>query len=1506
MAPPTPISDDPLKAKRSIGMKSIWSNMKKGTAKQDPNQKNWSAQQIVSDSSFAAVSPPSQDSMKGSTNSCFSDLTNYIPAGSIRIQKHECSLLKEEAFACRSWHAFHLPTDINNFQQSILYLPNTVQGQLLRSAALVKYTGIHDAGWIRMEFKAKDQNSGQVRVYVLPDDIGNSVLDNSTKQLRKGMQALLGKLDISNATWQGTWSDDTPIQYINSDLDEVESTDVISLFDMINNLPSTRPDPSVVKGNHFVQDAMRSLLAGNVQGLHPDTQMHPFQCQTAAMMLQRETTPRYILDPRLREIKDQHGRKFYCDLSASVCLRETRLYEAPRGGICAENTGLGKTLICLALISSTKYLRPQMPVENSAASIPKRKKTGSLLDMCASTIGRQGIPWELVLGKTESEGELGFSQMHVALNRGIGYYWHQCNPPCCQTRHLFPTKRKIWLIKSTIVVVPPNSVHQWKLEIQKHTIGLSYMVINDARIQVPPAHELAKYDIILFSRSRFEREAGKKDLLMPQITITCKHRSGGLAASRCSCNISPEKGPVNVFGYHSPLRDIHFKRLIIDEGHGFGNVTTSINPNAAIMLELLRLDARWIISGTPTNGLHGKDIEFSRTHELRSRGVKPMSLENFKTPPEKSIANSNGVSIEQEIKDLERLGDILKSCLKARPWANTAVAGDQASWLDLVIKPRYNRQIHGDPEILKSTLESMIIRHTARDITGQLRLPRLNKRIVYLEGCFQNKLSLNIFSMMITINAVTSEREGIDYFFHPKNRRALLNLFSNLRQASFTWSGYTKAMIENSIQTAEKFLAKGDIDPEDKELLREAIRTGELALSNGIFTAVIQLHEMAMYVDNPLQDEIRRAWALDYHDGCPTLMSASMICAAKKSFHIYQRRGLDDLFESSFDIAKLNNIGENLMRRIAVDADVELDGFRLTQAGFTEHRPRAIPDTATSSKNLMWKDSTITSTASSKLSYLMDQVFLHHKNEKIIIFHEAENVGHYIAQALKCVNIEHLVYTKRDSTSERSKCVAKFNSVKSFRVILMDVNEAASDLDMSAASRLYFVSPVFSPQVEAQAIKRSHRIGQLRPVHVETLVLKGSIEEVILKRRDKLNDQEHMHLKSILDDQTIYDWIKDARFYPIASGKLSGPEQLAPLSYPQLAFEIFKNPPNDPAIPRFSETTSRTPEPLRLHFAQSRRLILIDDDNTYFTGRYGNLHHRLGREISNYILDIYRRGLRERVHEQEIGLNSWIDDLMDSHQMVHVSTGHKTGSSHSAPGFRFGTRIQPGLTKDPGQPLFEGEEADENDHTNEEDDLKSVRTKHMKTRSTGDDRHNESVMQSEVSRVLAQREVQKDDKEETEQDGGKQSEGNHSFSRIRTLEDRTKKNSDTSFLMGMFGIPGANRSSGGGPSSNGPSAPSVFGRSAFPTSVLEPSFRESLRYAQATNGAPTYVPRSTRLTTDQFPNEELAAEITESVADEVDEDVEDAEVADAEVADAAESAVTSTEFDTHHGNLYDA
>jgi hypothetical protein len=73
-------------------------------------------------------------------------------------------------------------------------------------------------------------------------------------------------------------------------------------------------------------------------------------------------------------------------------------------------------------------------------------------------------------------------------------------------------------------------------------------------------------------------------------------------------------------------------------------------------------------------------------------------------------------------------------------------------------------------------------------------------------------------------------------------------------------------------------------------------------------------------------------------------------------------------------------------------------------------------------------------------------------------------------------------------------------------------------------------------------------------VYVETLVLKGSIEEVIVERRKDMSTEEHNKCKSILDDQTMYDWIKNVRSQPIPEEGVPGPEQMAKLKTKQLVF----------------------------------------------------------------------------------------------------------------------------------------------------------------------------------------------------------------------------------------------------------------------------------------------------------------------------------------------------------------
>lgn len=118
----------------------------------------------------------------------------------------------------------------------------------------------------------------------------------------------------------------------------------------------------------------------------------------------------------------------------------------------------------------------------------------------------------------------------------------------------------------------------------------------------------------------------------------------------------------------------------------------------------------------------------------------------------------------------------------------------------------------------------------------------------------------------------------------------------------------------------------------------------------------------------------------------------------------------------------------------------------------------------------------------------------------------------------------------------------------------MDISQAAFGLDMREASRIYFINPVLNPQVEAQAIGRARRISQKKPVSVETLVLKNSLDEVILERKKQMTREEHRQAKSILDIRPIYNWIKNTKITPMNSSEDDYTSQMATLQTAQPVF----------------------------------------------------------------------------------------------------------------------------------------------------------------------------------------------------------------------------------------------------------------------------------------------------------------------------------------------------------------
>lgn len=120
----------------------------------------------------------------------------------------------------------------------------------------------------------------------------------------------------------------------------------------------------------------------------------------------------------------------------------------------------------------------------------------------------------------------------------------------------------------------------------------------------------------------------------------------------------------------------------------------------------------------------------------------------------------------------------------------------------------------------------------------------------------------------------------------------------------------------------------------------------------------------------------------------------------------------------------------------------------------------------------------------------------------------------------------------------------------------MDLSQAAFGLDMKAASRIYFINPVLNPQVEAQAIGRARRVSQQKPVTVETLVLRNSLDEVILERKEHMTQAEHRQAKSLLDISSIYNWIKNTEIQDMPVVDDSDLSQMIPLEVSHHVFGI--------------------------------------------------------------------------------------------------------------------------------------------------------------------------------------------------------------------------------------------------------------------------------------------------------------------------------------------------------------
>jgi superfamily II DNA or RNA helicase len=85
------------------------------------------------------------------------------------------------------------------------------------------------------------------------------------------------------------------------------------------------------------------------------------------------------------------------------------------------------------------------------------------------------------------------------------------------------------------------------------------------------------------------------------------------------------------------------------------------------------------------------------------------------------------------------------------------------------------------------------------------------------------------------------------------------------------------------------------------------------------------------------------------------------------------------------------------------------------------------------------------------------------------------------------------------ATRDRGDRVARFQQDPSCPLFLISLKAGGTGLNLTAAEYVFLLDPWWNPAVEAQAIDRTHRIGQTKPVFAYRLVAKETVEERILE-----------------------------------------------------------------------------------------------------------------------------------------------------------------------------------------------------------------------------------------------------------------------------------------------------------------------------------------------------------------------------------------------------------------------
>jgi SNF2 family DNA or RNA helicase len=142
-------------------------------------------------------------------------------------------------------------------------------------------------------------------------------------------------------------------------------------------------------------------------------------------------------------------------------------------------------------------------------------------------------------------------------------------------------------------------------------------------------------------------------------------------------------------------------------------------------------------------------------------------------------------------------------------------------------------------------------------------------------------------------------------------------------------------------------------------------------------------------------------------------------------------------------------------------------------------------------------DATRRGETSAKLDQLLDQLReVTAEGSKALVFSQFTSL---LALVRARLDAEGFTYEYLDGkTKDRQARVGRFQTDPACSLFLVSLKAGGVGLNLTAAEYVFLLDPWWNPAVEAQAVDRTHRIGQTRPVFAYRLVARDTVEEKVI------------------------------------------------------------------------------------------------------------------------------------------------------------------------------------------------------------------------------------------------------------------------------------------------------------------------------------------------------------------------------------------------------------------------